>query len=395
MHLLENYALTVGAKIDRMYVKEEFFPLSFKDYITFSPVSKGAKTYQRWHFVMDLLGPLLDRHGVKIIQLGAKDEQGYNYCFHAMGNTSIAQCAYLVRNAKLHLSVDTFTAHLAGYFGTPLVCIYGNNHINNVRPYWGKPDKQVLIAPDRGDRLPCFSIDDPNRDIDRIMPENIVRTICGFLGVPFDYPYRTVWFGPITHARSVEAVPNVAVSLPSGLDSLLIRMDYLFDPKGLDTQLRVCPCQIVTDRPIDINLLRNYGKRVMRIFYEITENHDPTFVKSMSDAGVPFSMFSYLSEDWLQDIKLDYCDYGVIFRKDIRDPRNMDEFKGLDIKTLKFRSLKVIFSGGTTYPTKRHFIDGISITDGDCPIMDVVDDKEFWRELDHLQILAPNTSQGF
>ena len=39
MHLVEQYALACGAKIDKPYIYEKFAPLPFNNYITFSPFS--------------------------------------------------------------------------------------------------------------------------------------------------------------------------------------------------------------------------------------------------------------------------------------------------------------------------------------------------------------------
>ena len=55
MHLVEQYALACGAKIDKPYIYEKFAPLPFNNYITFSPFSKPAKNYDYWREVLFML----------------------------------------------------------------------------------------------------------------------------------------------------------------------------------------------------------------------------------------------------------------------------------------------------------------------------------------------------
>ena len=54
MHLVEQYALACGAKIDKPYIYEKFAPLPFNNYITFSPYSKPAKNYDYWREVLSV-----------------------------------------------------------------------------------------------------------------------------------------------------------------------------------------------------------------------------------------------------------------------------------------------------------------------------------------------------
>ena len=55
MHLIESYATNCGVKIDKPYILERFFPLNVEKYITFQPFSKGAKSYDGWPDVLEII----------------------------------------------------------------------------------------------------------------------------------------------------------------------------------------------------------------------------------------------------------------------------------------------------------------------------------------------------
>ena len=59
MHLIEQYALSCGAKINKPYIREKYFPIPANNYITFSPQSKPSKNYDYWKEVLSMIVPPL------------------------------------------------------------------------------------------------------------------------------------------------------------------------------------------------------------------------------------------------------------------------------------------------------------------------------------------------
>ena len=62
MHLVEQYALSCGVKIDRPSIETSYFPVVPDKYITLHASNRiQSKTYDYYNDVMDLLHPYLDR----------------------------------------------------------------------------------------------------------------------------------------------------------------------------------------------------------------------------------------------------------------------------------------------------------------------------------------------
>ena len=71
MHLIESYALNSGAKIDKPYIHDKFFPLSFEnDFIVIQPSSElKSKRYKYWNEVLDLLIPKLNEKDMNAFRI--------------------------------------------------------------------------------------------------------------------------------------------------------------------------------------------------------------------------------------------------------------------------------------------------------------------------------------
>ena len=59
-------------------------------------------------------------------------------------------------------------------------------------------------------------------------------------------------------------------------------MDIEHNEKFLNEQLQVCQCFIITDKPIDPNLILNNQKNIGRIFYEIKEDSNLDFANFLA-----------------------------------------------------------------------------------------------------------------
>ena len=85
-HLVETYALNCGLKIDKPFLLEKYFPLEFDNYITFHPFSKyESKSYDYWQDVIDFIHPELEKAGIRILQIGGKDDTPIKKCHHSQG----------------------------------------------------------------------------------------------------------------------------------------------------------------------------------------------------------------------------------------------------------------------------------------------------------------------
>ena len=70
MHKVQSYATSLGLKIDKPTILENYYPIGNFDYITFSlgEDSESAK-YNFWQHVIDLWFPILEQRNIKLVQL--------------------------------------------------------------------------------------------------------------------------------------------------------------------------------------------------------------------------------------------------------------------------------------------------------------------------------------
>ena len=157
MHILEQYALTCGAKIGRPFISEEFFPLPFEKYICLNMGSgMDSKNYDHYDEVVELVLPLLREKDIHIVQIGAPGERPLKNCFCSLG-ASKRQTAYIISNSMLYFGGDTFSVHLASHYGKKIVCASTITYPRCFYPYWSKKEDFKIIESHRNGNKPNFT----------------------------------------------------------------------------------------------------------------------------------------------------------------------------------------------------------------------------------------------
>jgi hypothetical protein len=383
MHLIESYATSCGLKIDKPSIYEKFFPFSPEKYVIFSSSMIPAKQYDYWLDVINIIMPKLSDSGISILQLGEKGERGVPLCVSANGLTNRCQEAYLIKRSLLYFGVDNFLSQLAGHYDKKIVCIYSNNNLKDVKPYWGSNKNQELIESDRGGKKPSYSASENPKTINLIKPEKIAKSILKLLELDFDYPYETVSSGLNYINKIVETLPNQTVNLASmNVDSIIVRMDFLFDEEGLQKQLAVGKCCIVSDRPIDKNIIKNHKQNIKEFIYLITKDHNPDFAKTLKENGIKNVLMTDLPEDEIREFKIHYMDHGVIHPRQMPDIEELKKQK----KSLHYMSSKLTLSDGKMYPSRSALLKNKPIKE-QYEISEVIDDEIFWSESDYFCFL--------
>ena len=385
MHIIERYALSCGLKIDNPYIYPKFFPIIPQKFITLHGSSKPSKVYDYWQEVIDILYPILKIAKIDIIQIGDKDSKIYGMCYSVVGQTSIGQVAYLVSKTELHLGVDSFPMHLAGYFDKPIVALFSNCYPQNARPYWGDPNKHKIIS-SKLNHKPSFSHIENPKSINTILPETIAKSVCELLNLPFEHKYQTIFLGENPN-NLVETVPNQVLNSKNfGLDFLVVRMDFLFNEQCLAQQLSVCPCSIITDKPINPQLITQFKSQIKEIHYEITSKSEPNFLRFLRQLGIKFNLFSYLGVEEVKPLKLALMDFGLINLVPSCSIANLQELKKQG--KIFYKSSKFTLSSGKIYPSKYAYLNDLPIgTIGNhlCQLPEN-EELEFWKEKLHFRL---------
>ncbi len=384
MDFTSLYSLTAGKKIGKMHLLEKFYPLPFEnDFIVCQFFSKPSKNYSYWGEVLSILAPILEKSNLKLVQVGDKSEAQMPYCLHTQGTTNFGQLQYLIGKSRLVLTVDSISSHIAGAKNKDLVCLVSNNFSEVVRPHFGDRNRQIILEPNRENRNPSFMLDEgPKKQIDEILPEKIAESVCSLLNLPFTYQNKTLFIGDSYKQKIIQSVPNHVIPdlKPLGIDSLVMRLDYLFNEEILVQQLKYTNCTIITNRPINIDILKFFKQKINQLIYIIEKDNSPEFAKSVFKLGINLGLMSYESQEWINSQKINYFEYGILFKKDApKPPENLD--------TLKYKSSIFTLSDKKIYPSFSALKNNLPINDFNHDFQPVINDENFKKDLEYFYLV--------
>lgn len=387
MHLLESYSGLSLQKIDKPWILEKYYPLPFDDYIILQPQgSCQSKSYSYWQSVIDIIFPELQKKGIHIVEVGDKNTVPYNRCFNIANKTSINQLAWLIRHAKAFLGADSIGLHFAAAMDIPLCILMGNTKSSISGGYWKGKSKRIYLDGYLKGELPSYSYYENPKSIDRLLPEKIAESTLSLLDIPFEYPYRTLFIGEFFHRRTLEMVLTETINPKSvQTENFIIRYDYLADEQNLVHQLHLCPCIIITNKPINPQILQTFKERIIEIVYFVEKINHPKFVKLVNNLGINFQLATFLSEEELNKVKLNYLDIEKPIN--IVDSSRPEKLKDRNMSELYYETNKFLLADRKIYTGKSSWIKKQNIPNIDNNILPAEDTQHFWEDVKFIRIM--------
>ena len=397
MRLLDTYALAAGAKIDKPFIFDQFFPLVYDKYVTFQAQTKfESKDYSYWQDVINILFPVLEKHGYKIIQVGGPNELIYQYVVDLRGKTDLNQLAYVIKNASLHLGSDSVGVHMASAYDVPIVGLYSVSQSTVSGPHFGTKEKQIIFDAYLRTRTgkPSYSNQEQPKCVDLIKPEEVADAAFKLLGLPAKTPFETVFTGNRYGPKIIrEFIPVKAFQVSNPEVPIEVRMDLHFDERVLEEQLNFCRALIVTNKRINRELLKKYRQNIAGLIYVVEEEgDDPKFITEIRDLAITIILISYLSDEQLQSKKIDYYEHGKINIVPPEQPEKWDDLKK-NMNSLYFKSNKVVAQDGKLFCGNVSRIQG-DVLENDFDYYKAVDIPEFWRELPFMTVVKMNDNSA-
>lgn len=391
MRLLDTYALYCGAKIDKPFIYESYFPLPFSKYITFQAETPyDSRNYAYWQDVIDMVVPTLGRAGYQVLQLGLAKERPYQRVVPLLGQTNLHQLAYLIRGTSLHFGPDSFGVHLSSHYDKPIVAIYSISMPEVAGPHFGDKSKHVLFKGYErvGNGKPSYSPQENPKSINAIKPEEVANSIFKLLGLPETIPFETVFMGNrYSNSMIRELIPNNPSFMPMPEQPIELRHDLAHDEKMLVHHLNYWQkAVIVTDIPINLELLRAFKGHIGLITYFITEHDDATFAQSVVELGIPIALVSELPQEVVQKKKIRYYEFGVINEIAKPNPESVKILREKGLENLYYRSCKLIASNGKIYGSHADVIADKPLA-SDFEYHKVIDSPKFWQDLDFCTVV--------
>lgn len=390
MRLLDTYALYTGSKIDKPFIYEKYFPLPIEKFITFQAQTPyESRNYNYWQDVINMIAPILLKNDIRIIQTGLTKEQPYNQIVDLRGQTSLQQMAYLMKRSMLHFGPDSFGVHLASHYDIPVVSLYSISMPEVAGPHFGSKEKQILFkAYERvGNKKPSYSPTEDPKSINSIKPEEIAAAILKLLNIDFPIPFVTAHIGK-KYSQNVirEVVANHPGTLSNPEIPVEIRLDLPYDQNILGHLLSYYQkAVVVTDKRLNIDFLKNFKTHIPMVVYRVTENSDHDFVKEIIDAGFQLLLVSDLTEEQLEGKKIHFYEFGGITKIEPPDKETVESLRK-DIDKLYYQSCKLRAANGEVYRSNAAYDANIKI-ENDFDYEKVIDDPQFWKDLDFYHIV--------
>ena len=387
-HLIESYALASGLQIYKPNLYESYFPLPFHKYILIhAGGGMPAKLYDYYGEVIAIVRPILVENGYELLQIGGKNDPQIKNTIDLRSKTNLHQTAYLIHRASLLVGNDSCNVHFASGFDIPLIALYGPTSPKNSGPYFGDKSKQIIIQADLKGNKPSFNPNENPKTINRIKPEIVAQNVLDLLKIDKKINIETVWIGPQYNHPIIEIIMDLVIKPDFFQGSTFnARMDYLFNEEMLAKNLSLRPFCIVTEKPININLLKQFRGNVAMVIYNIDQNFSVNFVKEMSESAIPYQITSFMEGDDLNKAKLAFFDYGIIIPR-IKASKEKVENHEKITKYSKYKTQKFLLSDNKIYLNKIDWMNKKPVNDffDNEGVVDL-ENPEFFEERDWMII---------
>jgi hypothetical protein len=402
MKLLELFALATGLKIGKQFLLERFYPLpDSRPYITIQGGSgMAAKNYPYFNEILDILAPILRSNNVGLIQLGGPEDQPLRHCLHLQGKTDIHQSNYILSRAILHLGNDSWLPHRGGHVGVPVVELFSSTSKYNHSPLDHTPNSEFIEA-HRWGRNPTFAAQEYPSTINTIRPEQVINAVLKILGSPQKFERESYYIGNLYNNFTIEYIPNFFPN-PNELKETLFVARYDLDgtEEILYQTLQTRKMAIVTEKSLNFEILKQLKQNIIIVTYKITNNTDINNIKELKRSGIKHRFVSDIQDEKeLSELRFKFLELGMIEKITKRTKDNfwdeskqylnfeLDKDKSLSQDgNLWFRSNKFTLSEGKIFLSKSAWRRNLPTTSFENNIMTLIDDPEFWEDLDYFYI---------
>jgi len=340
-HLAEVYAKDLGVKIGTPVFLPHFYPIVEENYITIHTDNKvDSKHYDYWEEVINIVKTKYE--DVKFIQIGSGKEPKIKNVYKFIETKSIKQSAFLIKNALMHVGIDSCPVHIASHLDTPIVAIYGHTYAKTCDPLWGSKEKQTIIESDRNGNKPSFSLKEFPKTINMIKPEVIANSILEKLGKEKS-ERKTLFIGDRYKEQLVHVIPDKKYSLSKA--NIVLRLDLLHNEENCLHFFNNNKISIMTKKPVSDEILKS--KNINNISY-FADKFDEDFVKRVKKHGVALRLIC-TKKKYLSDQRVKFIDDLILLIEEHKKISNNKKRVSLKKNKFKAKSCSVYLKNGEAY----------------------------------------------
>jgi hypothetical protein len=388
MHLIENYALAAGCKIGTPHIEPLFYPIEHDKYITIHGGSgMDSKNYSYFENVIKLIKPKLKEQGIKILQIGEKKDESIKGAESLLGETSLRQSFFVLKNSMLHLGNDSFSTHVSAFYETPVVALYGPVITNTCSPYWGDKNTQSLISPDYSSRKPSFATKEVTKRVDEIFPDHVASECLRLLNIDNNLSEnKPIHIGSNFHTQIIDIVPDSeppkTIQIKEG-SMINIRADYTDNPYMTEYWVRKHKCAIYLNKEIELKLIEENKNNIKIIYLFISDETPEDYINKIISTGVKLKLL-YIGED-ISSIRLKFFHQNIykdqeLSKKDLDNPDNLCH------NYTYYESSLNIIRGDKIYPSKAAMDLELEKQCNTTFLQKIIDNRSFYQEIDYFKI---------
>ena len=383
MNLTEKMALDCGVKISQPYLDRYFLPIRNDNYIIIDTRCKNATgEYDYFNDVLDLIKPYLKQANIDIFQI-ATDKNIKLACDKCFITINKKQENYLISKARLLISNENYSLHIASVFNIKSIGLYSLFNPNNTRPVWNK-NSQIVLESHRDGNLPSYGrLNESPKTINFISPYVIAKNILDSLGIANDLDrFELIHLGKSFNQKIVEIVPDFISDANFMKDrSINLRLDYVTNLNSSVFNYWVSnrKVNIITDKDININMVAPYRNNILLMTVMLSENISEKFLKHCKTIGLKLKIFCD-DKDKLEEYRFKFLNWDI--HQDFENEGALNKLINLS-ENSKFISSKILISKGKQFSCKANYFANKHLDNRE---ESVILSKEFEQEIEFFKI---------
>ena len=383
MNLTEKMALDCGVKISQPYLDRYFLPIRNHNYIIIDTRCKNATgEYDYFNDVLELVKPYLKEADIDIFQI-ATDKNVKLACNKCFITINKKQENYLISKARLLISNENYSLHIASVFNIKSIGLYSLFNPNNTRPVWNK-NSQIVLESHRDGNLPSYGrLNESPKTINFISPYVIAKNILDSLGIANDLErFELVHLGKSFNQKIVEIVPDFISDANFMKDrSINLRLDYVTNLNSSVFNYWVSnrKVNIITNKDININMVAPYRNNILLMTVMLSENISEKFLKHCKTIGLKLKIFCD-DKDKLEEYRFKFLNWDI--HQDFENEGSLNKLINLS-ENSKFISSKILISKGKQFSCKANYFANKHLDNRE---ESVILSKEFEQEIEFFKI---------
>ena len=358
MDNLQNLAKETGVPIPAAAQKlpSNYSPIP-DPYVVFSSVG-----YPHCPQVIELLGPVLQNYGIRLVQVGDPSEPQMQGCINKTG-ISLSEVQFLIDNSLLYFSHNCGFTYLASISKTPCITLLPPSVDSTSIPHYSVNTTPVW----------------PSNGAETVMPEVLVNLALEILGLKERTNLKSVYIAPKYHQRQFSWMMDSEIRFDKYQEiPLVARMDINHNENLLFELIkhRKKPILVIASQTLSKEFLSAAKKGIETVIQWIDENYDKSGLEILKRSGVNYTLAYNGPEEKLGQVKFDLFDFNPIQKQVVKKIENVTE-------ETYFRTKQAFGGRNKLYASLWHFNQDIPIAPNQ-KVGKALYEDDFWQSLESL-----------